>query len=114
MWEAIVEMKVQGFLNQPTPESQANVVNQIVVEYAGELSADLRCVRGRALKVRDEPKSDAPTISTLIQMQGIEVLESRGPWSRIRYFDQKTGKLTEGWAASAYLSRYKCEPAKNS
>lgn len=61
------------------------------------------------LTVRADPSKDAQEIGRLLRGQSVEVLEQRGASSLVRFrpsAEQHT--LSEGWAATAHLSRFVC------
>jgi hypothetical protein len=68
----------------------------------------LRCVRARSLRVRESADKKAVVIGSLRAGQSVEVIEVQGSWSLIRYKDQTTGELRQGWAASGYLVGCTC------
>jgi Bacterial SH3 domain len=97
-----------AFLAEKEPMAQHAVVNEIQNDFGKEFADGLRCVRGKGLRVREEPDTNGRVVGNLTEHQGIEVLETHGAWSKIRYFDSASGAVTEGWAASGYLAKFKC------
>jgi hypothetical protein len=55
-------------------------------------------------KVRSEASTAGKVIDLLPHGTAVEVLESHGSWSLIRYRVPHSSDIREGWAASGYLS----------
>jgi Bacterial SH3 domain len=102
------ELVARTFLPEKHSETQVAVVTQVQNNFGDQWADGLRCVRTR-LRVRESPAADSKVIGSLTEHQSVAVIETQGSWSKIRYFDEGSGFVTEGWAASGYLSKFKCQ-----
>lgn len=65
---------------------------------------EMRQVRAN-MAARSEPRVEASIVAELFKYQGVGVIESRGEWVLIAFWDHRTGERKQGWARSWYLLR---------
>lgn len=110
VWQKYLDHKWEQFVrSDQKPELQAQLLEEIH-EVLGDRESPLRCVstRGSGLNVRGEPDKDAPVVGRLAPGQAVEVVETRGAWSLVRYAERPSENLRQGWAASGYLRKVAC------
>jgi len=84
------------------------IYNQITQNFGADTARRLRCIKASALKVRGEASTTSTIIDSLPHGTAVEILESQGSWSLIRYRVPHSSDIREGWAASGYLSLEIC------
>jgi len=104
MSEEIIHEHVKGWTGAHSREERQVVYGQITQNFGEDSAKHLRCVRASTLKVREEPSAAGEILNLLPRGTPVEVLESHGSWSRIRYRVPHSTDIREGWAASGYLS----------
>jgi hypothetical protein len=105
---ALIGEGVKAWMNAGDHQERQIIYNQVTQDYGAEAARRLRCVRASALKVRSEASTTGQIIDSLPRGTAVEVLESQGSWSLIRYRVPHSSDIREGWAASGYLSLEIC------
>jgi hypothetical protein len=62
-------------------------------------------VRDRPAVARKEPLPGTPVVGTLVPNQTAVLLEEKGKWIRVEYFDWQSQSARQGWVLKKYLSR---------
>lgn len=75
------------------------------------LGGDYRVVEADVLNVRSEPVADAPITARVRINWQVEVLETRGRWSRVRLANEPPGVERIGWVATEFLGESSKEEA---
>jgi hypothetical protein len=105
---AIWANRVDAWLGHPMPEARTIIYNDIKQNFGAEEARRLRCVRAANLNVRSEASTAGTIVDALPGGTSVEILETKGSWSRIHYRVDKFAEIREGWAASGYLSVNMC------
>jgi Bacterial SH3 domain len=104
MSEEIIHEHVKGWTGAHSQAEKQVAYNYITQNFGEDTAWRLRCIRASMLKVRQEPAATGRILDSLPRGTPVEVLESQGSWSRIRYRALNSSDIREGWAASGYLS----------
>jgi hypothetical protein len=102
--EELVHERVKGWTEAHSEAEKQVVYNNVTQNFGEDTARRLRCIRASALKVRQEPALTGSVLDSLPRGTPVEVLESQGSWSRIRYRVPHSSDIREGWAPSGYLS----------
>jgi hypothetical protein len=105
---AAIAKGVEAWISSANPKDRQNIYYEITQNVGADAARHLRCVRASMLKIRSEASSGAAVIDSLPRGTAVEIIESAGSWSLIRYKDVKSSDIREGWAASGYLSLEIC------
>jgi len=104
MSEEIIHEHVKGWTGVHSHEEKQVIYNYVTQNFGEDTARRLRCIRASTLRVRQEPAATGRVSDSLPRGTPVEVLESQGSWSRIRYRVSNSSDIREGWAASGYLS----------
>lgn len=108
IWQAYGEKKVEQWFFTEDPSERMELLREIR-DATADRQESLRCVATRTkLRVRSEPHVQAPVTGDLSPQQTVEIVESRGAWSLVRYATKPSREIREGWAASRFLVRIAC------
>ncbi|MBT8132327.1 MAG: SH3 domain-containing protein, partial [Gammaproteobacteria bacterium] len=69
---------------------------------SGSMGEPTHRISSSALRVRSEPRANAPIRTALYRGQEVEVTGSNGDWSRVNY--SEGGSVRSGWVSSSYLA----------
>jgi Bacterial SH3 domain len=105
---AAIAKGVEAWISSANPQDRQNIYYEITQNVGVDATRYLRCVRASNLKIRNEASSGAAVIDSLPRGTAVEIIESAGAWSLIRYKDIQSAAIREGWAASGYLSMNIC------
>lgn len=104
MSEEIIHEHVKDWTGAHSRQDKQVVYDHVTQNSGEETARRLRCIRASMLRVRQEASASGNTLDSLPRGTPVEVLESQGGWSRIRYRVPNSSSIREGWAASGYLS----------
>jgi hypothetical protein len=57
----------------------------------------------RAVPLRDNPAADAVSISRMHPSEIVRLLDRKGKWIKVRYYDLIAGEIRDGWVPKKYL-----------
>ena len=100
----LIGEEVKAWMHASDHQERQIIYNQVTQDFGAETARRLRCIKASSLKVRSEASTAGTIVDSLPRGTPIEVLESHGSWSLIRYRVPHASDIREGWAASAYLS----------
>jgi hypothetical protein len=106
--EALWHSAVERWMHSGSSETRIQIVQEVRQNFGLDYASRLRCVRGSGVNVRAAPSKDAKVVGRLSSGQSVEVTESIGAFTHIRYRDETSGETREGWAASGYLVNVAC------
>jgi hypothetical protein len=106
--EELIHERVKEWTGTHSPQERQVIYNQITQNFGTDTARRLRCIRASSLKVRSEPSATGKVVDSLPHGTAVEVLESQGSWSLVRYRVPHSSDIREGWATSGYLSTEIC------
>ncbi len=62
-------------------------------------------VRERVATIRADPRHGARVVAEVFPNQVVTLLEERGKWIRVEYYDWLAGEERDGWALKKYFAR---------
>jgi hypothetical protein len=105
--EGFFHALAERWLNSDSAQARTQISIEVRQNFGADRLAPLRCAK-RAIDVREAPSTTSQVTGRLSADQPVEVLETRGPFSLIRYRDPVNGETREGWAASGFLVKSRC------
>ncbi|MGO9266372.1 MAG: SH3 domain-containing protein [Candidatus Binataceae bacterium] len=105
---ALIGEGIKAWMQAGDHQERQIVYDQVTQSFGADAARRLRCIRASTLKVRSDPNTTGKVIDSLAHGTAVEVIESQGSWSLIRYRVPHTSEFREGWAASGYLSLEIC------
>jgi hypothetical protein len=100
---ALIAEGIKAWMHAGDHQERQIVYNQVTQNFGANAARRLRCIRASTLKVRNDPNTAGRVLDSLPHGTAVEVIESQGSWSLIRYRVPHTSDFREGWAASGYL-----------
>ena len=88
---------------------QATIIRALEQVQPSERGQTVFVVRGRVALTKKEALPNATVIGSLVPNQTAILLEEKGMWIRVEYFDWHSQSAQQGWVLKKYLSRV---PAK--
>lgn len=112
IWLALILFIYSIHLSNKTEENLTNRLLQaeqrILKSIEGlkpEESKEVYFVVERTVKIRLKPSTKSPVITILHSNQRVSLINSKGKWIYIEYFDYIEGLPKSGWACKKYLKR---------
>lgn len=84
---------------------QASIILALEHVQPSERGETVFVVRDRFALAKKEALSNAPVIGSLVPNQTAILLEEKGSWIRVEYFDWHSQSARQGWVLKKYLSR---------
>lgn len=77
------------------------------------LDVGINYINATSLNIREQPNSNSKVVGKKIYRQGVDVLEYRGNWAKIKFYDSTKSKLSEKWISADFLVATQPDRSKN-
>jgi Bacterial SH3 domain len=71
-----------------------------------EGASDLRLVSAASLQVHSAPSESGQLLGEVTRNSLVRIVEERGEWARVEYFDFEKGRTNDGWMAREFLQEF--------
>jgi hypothetical protein len=96
--------KVEELIGQIPQLLATQVENAVRKELAGDIRASF-VVRDRMAKLREAPVAGSTVVTMLFPNQVLTLLEEKGQWIRVEFYDYLAQDAKEGWVLKKYCQR---------
>jgi hypothetical protein len=108
VYDAYKKFVAERWLSSGSEEARSQIVIEVCQNLGSDSVVQLRCTRGTGVSVRESPNKQSAVIGRLSAGQPVEVVETQGAFTHVRYRDASNHEIREGWAASGYLVNSAC------
>ena len=106
LWYSIYEStKTEQRILYVINQTESRILEKIETLKPEESGEVFYIVLGRPAQLRTRPTTKKPIIETLYPNQRVSLIEVRGKWIHVKYFDYIDGAPKSGWVLKKYLKR---------
>ena len=106
LWYQMYEgMKTEERIIEAITQTESRLLERIETLRPQESAETFYIVLRRVAQLRSRPTTKKPVIELLYPNQRVSLIESKGKWIQVKYFDYVDGSPKSGWVLKKYLRR---------